>query len=72
VLNDFSTLPDDAEGSDQEHDMTYDQDDRDADQDTADGGAQEDSGLTLSTPLPPLPLPSCRIRVTFSTTSGEQ
>jgi hypothetical protein len=54
VPNGFSTLPDDAEGSDQEQDMTYDQNTTyNRDPDTADGGVKENSGLT-----PPIPNPS--------------
>jgi hypothetical protein len=65
LQNDFHTLPDDAEGSDQEQDMTYD---HDIDQDTAagaddqdaasDGVAAEDSGLPPSPHPPPSPPPS--------------
>jgi hypothetical protein len=51
VQNDFHTLPDDAEGSDQEQDMTYD---GDTVQNTADGGTQEATNL----PLPPSRLPT--------------
>ena len=56
----FNVLPDDVEGSDQEQDMTYD---RDADQDTAgdgveeDSGEKEDSGPSLPSPPPLSPTP---------------
>jgi hypothetical protein len=71
VPNDFSALPDDAEGSDQEQDITYDQNTTyDRDPDEADGGVPEDSGLTPPSPLPLPPLPSCRVK--SLTTSEEQ
>ena len=51
VQNDFHTLPDDAEGSDQEQDMTYDE------PDTAGGGLQEDISPQADSGLPPSPPP---------------